>query len=116
MAAYREERPSDLKELRLETENRFTPFRIMLQCTLVSRTRGCTLCTAAQSRDRACHESGPRLSSASLWCCAVSGARDLNGKRYAYADFFFAFGLVAFGTGCGSGLPSIEDKRPAVNV
>lgn len=47
--------------------------------------------------------------------------RRLSGKQVmsrgrAYADFFFGFGLVAFGAGCGSGLPSIEDKRPAVNV
>lgn len=39
-----------------------------------------------------------------------------NGSRYAYADFFFGFGLVAFGAGCGSGLPSIEDSRPEVKV
>lgn len=32
------------------------------------------------------------------------------------ADFFFAFGLAAFGTTGASGVPSIEDRRPAVNV
>ena len=32
------------------------------------------------------------------------------------ADFFFGFGFVALGTGCGSGLPSIADRRPEVKV
>jgi hypothetical protein len=36
--------------------------------------------------------------------------------RSPYADFFFAFGLVAFGITGASGVPSIEDRRPAVKV
>ncbi len=36
--------------------------------------------------------------------------------RSPYADFFFAFGLVAFGMTGASGVPSIEDRRPAVKV
>lgn len=48
----------------------------------------------------------------------LSGARgrNLGVERYSYADFFFGFGLVAFGMTGASGVPSIEDRRPEVKV
>lgn len=37
-------------------------------------------------------------------------------KQVAYACFFFGLGLAVFGTTGASGAPSIEDRRPEVNV
>ena len=48
----------------------------------------------------------------------ASTAATASGQKAdpCYADFFFAFGLVAFGITGASGVPSIEDRRPEVNV
>lgn len=47
--------------------------------------------------------------------CQTSRVRSTRPRAYV-AAFFFAFGFTAFGVGCGSGLPSIDDSRPAVKV
>ena len=48
---------------------------------------------------------------------ASTAATSFRAKgRSPYADFFFGFGLVAFGMTGASGVPSIEDRRPAVKV
>lgn len=56
-------------------------------------------------------QAGSRLSAASFHAAPRPGR-----ESDQVAAFFFAFGLVAFGTTGGSGVPSIEDRRPDVKV
>ena len=57
-------------------------------------------------------QTGTRLCSRVMSCRAARG----TGALAQAADFFFAFGLTGFTVGGGSGLPSIDDRRPAVKV